>query len=64
MLEKKTIEMSLHQYFVAFTNTVTRENAELHVLCMLPGILVLGCLHNLVPRGGDPFGQRRGWTPG
>lgn len=30
--------MSLHQYFVAFTNTVARENAELHVLRMLPGI--------------------------
>jgi len=30
--------MSLHQYFVAFTNTVASENAELHVLRMLPGI--------------------------
>lgn len=30
--------MSLHQYFVAFTNTVAGENAELHVLRMLPGI--------------------------
>ena len=38
MLEKKTIEMSLHQYFVAFANTVASENAELHVLRMLPGI--------------------------
>ena len=56
---KLCVKMSLHQYFVAFTNTVARENAELHVLCMLPGILVLGFSYNLVPRGGDPFGRRR-----
>lgn len=61
---KMCVKMSLHQYFVAFTNTAARENAELHVLCMFPGILVLGCSYNLVPRGGDPLGQRLGWTPG
>lgn len=36
---------------------MARQNAQVHVLRMLPGILVLGCLHNLVPRGDDPFGK-------